>query len=142
MTRLYSVPLLAAFLMTTSAAQAQSASVLLVMRQLSDAIEGSSGETLHQAFVGHVNQGSYFSHRLRSDISSRIRIYGFCDEDCDDMDLEVVNDSGATIVRDTGTSDTPVVNFRSVAGQSYTVRARMYNCSRNPCYYSLGVFEE
>lgn len=68
------------------------------------------------------------------------RIVSFCDEDCSDVDLYLLDGKGNAVQEHTGTDDTPILEVRPDRGGSFTIRVRMYECSTEPCYFGVGVF--
>lgn len=70
------------------------------------------------------------------------QIVGVCDEDCSDLDLTVKTTSGTVIDSDTSSDDVPIVTIRPPGNGHYTIEAKMYNCSSEPCYYGIGLFKK
>ncbi|MBB3911230.1 hypothetical protein [Sphingomonas desiccabilis] len=128
-----------ALLAVASPLYAQSA-VQVVVSQFEHCVSQHRNLTLRQGFVGHVNEGSFVRHRLRTDFNGRLELHGFCDADCSDMDLEVVDQNGYLVVADTTDDDVPIVAFYPDPGVEYTVNAKMFSCSSNRCYYSVATF--
>jgi hypothetical protein len=60
-----------------------------------------------------------------------------CDQDCDDIDLYVIDPSGSEVASDVSVDDFPTVRFTARRGGTYQVRVRMYSCSVEPCYYAM-----
>jgi hypothetical protein len=61
------------------------------------------------------------------------RIYGACDDQCADMDMEIYGNDGALVDRDSGTDDRPFVQITpSVSGRAY-VRMWAFQCDPGPC---------
>ena len=65
---------------------------------------------------------------------------GVCDEDCQDLDLELYDGYGNLISQDDSVDDAPVVEVSVVQGGAFTLRVMMYECTEDPCYYGFGVF--
>ncbi|MDX2275242.1 MAG: PPC domain-containing protein [Hyphomonadaceae bacterium] len=62
---------------------------------------------------------------------------GACDQDCSDVDLEVLGPNGASLGQDVATDDRPVVAFTAPRAGEYTVRVWLAQCSVEPCYVGL-----
>ncbi|MEF2279055.1 hypothetical protein V3W47_12165 [Deinococcus sp. YIM 134068] len=60
------------------------------------------------------------------------RFKAICDDDCDDIDLEVLDSDGNVIASDYGLDSLPIVSFRATRGD-YTVRLSMESCDWEPC---------
>jgi hypothetical protein len=132
-------------LLSPTAALAQDANANaanFVTNELRNAVSSMPEEwTLRQGFIGHLDQGSTFDHRIRIDRATTLQFKAWCDADCSDVDIQVLNGAGAVVASDMGTSDQPVVSVAaSRVGSSGTVRVRMYNCTTAPCYYSIAMF--
>ena len=65
---------------------------------------------------------------------------GVCDEDCRDIDLRLYDPDGDEVAADVRTDDWPIVTVTPRFKGTYRVRVVMASCSRNPCYYGIGVF--
>lgn len=67
------------------------------------------------------------------------RIVGGCDNECSNLDIELVDSRGGVVASDTRPDDFPVVNFTPQANGSYIVRIMMQACSVAPCYAGARV---
>jgi hypothetical protein len=76
--------------------------------------------------------------RLRGGV--KYAIVGVCDEDCDDFDIVLYNSLGREVAADTGRDDIPVVEITPDREGTYTARAVMTACKKEPCAYGLGLF--
>jgi len=65
------------------------------------------------------------------------RIYGACDADCSDMDLEIYDTNGDLADQDIAEDDTPYVQLTPARGGRYLVRVWLAQCENEPC--ALGV---
>lgn len=62
------------------------------------------------------------------------RVYGACDDDCSDLDMEIYGADGHLVDRDVNTDDTPYVQITpTTSGRAY-VRIWVYTCRQEPCY--------
>lgn len=82
------------------------------------------------------NQGKNYSFSVPV-WADDVKVFAFCDGDCDDIDLTVRTKGGSLVASDTGSDDVPRVGFYPSVTQ-YEVRIYMASCSSNPCGYRLG----
>lgn len=68
------------------------------------------------------------------------KIFGACDEDCADLDLELRDESGRLLAEDSEDDDYPIVSVRPRFTQEYAFKVTMADCWRAPCGYMVGVF--
>lgn len=62
------------------------------------------------------------------------RVYGACDNECSDVDMEIYGADGHLVDRDVGADDTPYVQITpTTSGRAY-VRIWLYACQHEPCY--------
>lgn len=67
------------------------------------------------------------------------RIYGACDNDCSDLDMEIYAADGVLADRDIATDDTPFVQITPTqTGRAY-VRLWVYACAAEPCFVAARV---
>jgi hypothetical protein len=70
----------------------------------------------------------------------RYAIQAVCDQDCVDLDLELLSPSGATLAQDVALDDTPHLEFTASAGGSYQLKVVMYSCRVDTCGWAAQVF--
>jgi hypothetical protein len=71
--------------------------------------------------------------------------YGFiaaCDNDCDDIDIILVDDDGEQVASDLATDALPVVQYTPAASAEHRVIAHVVSCDLAPCRYGVGVFRK
>lgn len=115
-----------------------------VFEQLQRSIdmESTEGRSFHEAHVGSLTQGASQSRTIVR-TGGRVYVRGFCDNDCKDLDLYVTRSpNNALVGSDVQVDDFPEVEFNANANTTYTVRANMYRCDVNPCYFAFGVYTE
>ncbi len=69
--------------------------------------------------------------------------YGFlaaCDEDCSDIDLDLVDPSGAVVAQDRLPDDTPGFEFTPPATGAYRLVVQMFACRAATCGWGLQVY--
>jgi len=67
------------------------------------------------------------------------RIYGACDIDCRDLDMEIYGADGRLADRDVARDDTPYVQITPAESGRHYVRLWLYDCSNEPCYVAARV---
>ncbi|MGE0595825.1 MAG: hypothetical protein AB7P07_05645, partial [Hyphomonadaceae bacterium] len=67
------------------------------------------------------------------------RIYGACDDDCTDLDMEIYGNDGVLVDRDIALDDTPYVQITPVRSGPHYVRLWVYSCAAEPCYSGARV---
>lgn len=69
-------------------------------------------------------------------------IYGVCDEDCSDLDINVYDAKGNLIATDEEEDDVPAVSVKVTKTADYTVEVVMAACDNDPCYYAVDVLQK
>ncbi|MGE3250855.1 MAG: hypothetical protein AB7J28_05155 [Hyphomonadaceae bacterium] len=129
-------------------AQAISSYVFEVMDQLRANVgwrernaPANEGHLYYHGEIGSLNDNAERQSSVGDLASARyVTFVGFCDRDCSDLDLFVVDHNGNIVAQDVAVDTTPVVTFRPQQGSSYDIRVRMYQCNQEPCFYSVGGF--
>jgi len=101
---------------------------------------GGGWELTHDVATGALPEDGRDTLRLQLRGGAAYAITATCDEDCSDIDLELVDPYGIVISRDSRSDDTPVVTARPSVDGSSVVRVIMVTCDREPCRYAVGVF--
>jgi len=70
------------------------------------------------------------------------RVIGGCDNECTDMDLELLDPNGKIIERDTLPDSFPILNVSPSANGAYTVRFVMKTCTVQPCYAAARLYHQ
>lgn len=65
---------------------------------------------------------------------------GACDQDCTDVDMEILDPSGAQVAVDIATDDRPVVAVTPAAAGDYTVRTWLATCTQEPCFVGVSAY--
>ena len=135
--------LVAAALLAPAAATAQNQWQQTVRNQV-----GQHGDFLSER--GYTMSGDVYDGKLNADDIEDLTItlrpgtsyafMGVCDEDCRDIDLRLYDPDGDEVAADVRTDDWPIVTVTPRFKGTYRVRVVMASCSRNPCYYGIGLF--
>lgn len=67
------------------------------------------------------------------------RVYGACDNDCSDLDLEIYDSEGAFVERDVALDDVPFVQIAPTESGRYVARFWVAACAAEPCYSGIRV---
>ncbi len=62
------------------------------------------------------------------------RVIGACDNECSNVDIQLVDAGGSVVAEDTLPDDFPVVDYTPVGNGGYQVRILMRTCTIAPCY--------
>lgn len=58
-----------------------------------------------------------------------------CDEDCNDLDLELTDEDGDVVSRDVDVDDNPLINYTPRYSGDYELEIAMADCDVEPCVY-------
>ena len=70
------------------------------------------------------------------------RIIGGCDNECTDMDFELMDPTGKIIERDTLPDSFPIINVSPSSAGAYPVRFVMKTCTIGPCYAAGRLYHQ
>ncbi len=79
-------------------------------------------------------------HGIHLAAVTQYTLLGVCDDDCEDLDLEVLDPAGRSVGEDDEADDSPIVNFKTASSGRYVVIARMADCDVAPCDYGIAAF--
>ncbi|RNC79509.1 MAG: hypothetical protein ED557_15670 [Balneola sp.] len=116
----------------------------VVWTQIQNAYDNISdrGYSVKNYIIGTINEGSDNDWTFYLDSSKEYVFQGFCDEDCEDLDLYLYDSEGNEMDSDIEEDDYPVVYLDSERSGRYKVSVTMYSCSVEPCYFGLAVFQK
>ena len=114
----------------------------LVRNQLDRALSllpGSKPPLVVERRVGMLNgeEKESFGADLEADRS--YSFIGVCDQDCTDLSLIIVNESGSELAIDQTRDNVPILRFTPRVTGHYRVRVLMGECRMNPCWYGAAV---
>jgi hypothetical protein len=94
----------------------------------------------HEPLIDDLGNGG--EHNITLNLSRDVSyvIMGVCDEDCNDIDLELYDDNGNLISSDRQIDAFPVVEVTPRWNARFLIRVRMADCSNAPCRYGVGAF--
>ena len=82
------------------------------------------------------DQRSTWTLPLRA--GQQYKIFGVCDQDCEDLDLYLYDQLGNLVVKDTSPNSTPALTITPRYTENYKLEVSMYSCSYEPCDYMVG----
>jgi hypothetical protein len=69
-------------------------------------------------------------------------IVGACDDDCTNLDIELIDAANAVVASDTAPDDFPIVRHRPAAAGTFTVRTHLRTCAVEPCQVGVRILTE
>ena len=102
-------------------------------------LEGGFEQT-HEFHIDALEQGAdgSFSVTLRDDMD--YQIVSVCDADCTDLDLYLYDENDNLISEDETVDDIPVMAATPRWTGRFRIRAAMFACNTDICYFGIGVF--
>lgn len=107
-----------------------------------DRVADTGYRLIDDSKTGSLNSGASTTVTLTLVSGREYVIFGACDDDCGDLDLRLYDASGTEIDEDVEIDAVPVVTASASQGASFTVEVLMVECSSEPCFWGLGVFEQ
>jgi hypothetical protein len=102
---------------------------------------GSQGfQQIGTITMGQLRVGQTQDIPMELYVGYEYRVAATCDNDCSDLDLTLYDGYGNVISQDNAADDHPIVPVVVTGSGSFTVRASMYACSVEPCYYGAALF--
>jgi hypothetical protein len=135
--------LVAAALLAPAAATAQNQWQQTVRNQVGqhgDFLSGRGYTMSGDVYDGKLNADSFEDLTITLRPGTSYAFMGVCDEDCHDIDLRLYDPDGDEVDSDIRSDDWPIVTVTPGFKGTYRVRVVMASCSRNPCFYGIGVF--
>ena len=69
------------------------------------------------------------------------RIIGACDNECSNVDIELIDSNGVVVASDTAPDDEPVVTFTPASNSHYIIRVILQTCTVGPCYVGVRMLQ-
>ncbi len=105
-----------------------------------DFLDAASGfHLLGQIMTGILPAGETMSVRVNLVEGADYMVAGYCDSDCTNLDLVLVDSFGEEVEADTLPDAEPVLMFRAEATGAFFVRAEVMECPSNACTLAFGV---
>lgn len=84
--------------------------------------------------LASLQPGTSYDWGVSLEAGVRYRIVGACDNECSNVDIQLVDSGGSIVAQDVLADDFPVVDFTPNAAGAYQVRMLMRTCTFAPCY--------
>ena len=107
------------------------------MRQLIKTWKAKGYQLIRIQGEGELSQGASQTFPLFTGEEDEYLLIGACDQDCEDLELVVVDPSGHVIHQEK--ADTVHVRFATRDWTSYTTRISMTHCAAESCAYRLDL---
>jgi hypothetical protein len=91
-------------------------------------------------FAGGLAAGAAGRHVVTLRAGQTYRLVGVCEERCRDLDVRVLDATGAVMAEDRAANAVPVVDVRPPLTGAYMVELDMARCDASPCWYALNVY--
>lgn len=116
----------------------------IVWTQMQSSYESMSEEdyVVKNYIIGNILEDDDTSWTFYLSSSKRYSFKGFCDTDCNDLDLYIYDSNNNEVSSDTEDDDFPIVYFSPSKSGRYKVEISMYSCAVEPCSYGLAIFEK
>lgn len=89
--------------------------------------------------IADLQPGGDARWQLHLQAGTPYRIIGACDNECSNVDLELIDSSGAVVASDALPDDYPIVDHTPAAAGIYQIRVMMMTCTLAPCYAGARV---
>lgn len=136
--------LLLLFLMISSSSIFAQSYTETVWRQIQNAYEENidEGYSVSNYIIGKISDDDDNTWTFYLSSGKEYLIEGFCDEDCDDLDLYLTDSDGDELDKDIEEDDFPLMYFSPNKTGRYSIKVSMYSCEVEPCYFGLALFEK
>lgn len=114
--------------------------VMQVRNRLMNLAERMGYVSVAEPYVSLLGRETYDSATYNLEAGTSYMIMATCDEDCEDLDLELYDADGNLLAYDSAVDPTPMVSFTPDYSGPYTVDVIMYACSTPACYQAVDVF--
>lgn len=105
-------------------------------------IAGFSRDRGTNDWVGALRSGQPQYWEVQLARGGTYQIVGVCDEDCEDVDMEVYDGNGNSVGSDTLADDYPRVQLTPSSSGTFSVKIWLHACSSEPCYAAARVLRK
>lgn len=102
----------------------------------------ADGYTLYDIGSGILEENASEDFEIVMEGGYAYAVVGVCDQDCDDLDLLLLDSRGDLVAEDTEEDDVPVVLTEVQISDTYRISAEMYTCSGATCIFGIGIFRK
>lgn len=94
----------------------------------------------HELYASSLQKDGKQLLAVRLEANTRYVVVGMCDEDCDDLDLELFQ-RNRLVGRDVEDDALPVIQIRGLPSGMYQLRVTMADCKKGPCTYGVAIYK-
>lgn len=94
----------------------------------------------HEIQSGAAGAGEEQTIALELDAGQSYGIMGVCDNDCSDLDLQLLDEAGNVLLEDLEVDAYPALLVQPEVTGTFYATVRMVSCSQAPCRYGLAVY--
>ena len=109
------------------------------IRLIRIAAESEGWRETHEPKYDSLRVGEYSTYNVTLRANMKYKLLGFCDNDCNDLDIFLYDENGNEISRDTSTDSMPVADVAPKWTGQFKVKVKMYACRRNPCFLGVSI---
>jgi hypothetical protein len=102
------------------------------------ALEGY--DITHDVAYAYLDEYESDTYDLNLNRGYAYKIIAVCDGDCGDIDLNLYDENGNIIAKDTGNDDYPIVEVSPRWTGAFELKIKMYDCDYEPCKVGIVVF--
>ena len=111
-------------------------------QQIQEFAATASGYTLRPDLeVGALQSGRQMLFPVELAVGADYMVVGFCDADCTDMDLTVLDPFGEEMESDLLPDAQPILMVRPEVRGMFQIRVDMVGCDSEPCAFAVGILE-
>jgi hypothetical protein len=102
----------------------------------------ASGRSAAPGFVDGIaslQPGQAATWRVHLEGKTAYMIVGACDNECTNIDIELVDASGRVVAGDTLPDNFPIVSYTPLDAGAYEIRLVLQGCQLSPCYAGARV---
>jgi hypothetical protein len=102
----------------------------------------ASGFTLRESLEeGSLQAGRQMAFPAELSVGVDYMVVGFCDSDCTDLDMSILDPSGEEIGNDYLPDAQPMLIVTPEVRGTYQIQVEMVSCSVEPCRFAVGIME-
>ena len=90
---------------------------------------------------GVLNMGQSDYHRVKLSDATSYKLAALCDRNCSDIDLVLLDEHRQIVAEDAATNSVPTIDMTPSIPGIYHLEVRMYSCEKEPCLYSVMVWQ-
>ena len=111
-------------------------------QKIQEFVATASGYTLRpNPEEGSLQAGRQMAFPAELLVGGDYMVVGFCDDDCTDLDLAVLDPFGEEVESDYLPDSQPVLMVRPEVRGMYQIRVDMVSCAAEPCGFAVGILE-